>query len=110
MLAEKFFLVLEMLKSFTSTDGSPIVVSTAQFVPVTLPRRTKYQRRRPLVSGCFRQYPKMVSWRGPSAHIDVTPEPWLIEAAKAVHRGGFPRRRHPRAVLNVELIATPRRQ
>jgi len=41
MLAEKFFLVLEMLKSFTSTDGSPIVVSTAQFVPVTLPRRTK---------------------------------------------------------------------
>ena len=40
MLAEKFFLVLEMLKSF-STDGSPIVVSTARFVPVTLPRRTK---------------------------------------------------------------------
>ena len=26
----------------------------------------------------------MVSWRGPSAHIDITPEPWLIEAAKAV--------------------------
>jgi len=43
---------------------------------------------------------------GPRAHIDVTPEPWLIEAAKAIHRGGFPRRRHPCAVLNVELIAT----
>jgi len=41
MLVEKFSLVLEVLKSFTSTDGSPIVVNTARFVPVTLPRRTK---------------------------------------------------------------------
>jgi hypothetical protein len=28
-------------QELTSTDGSPIVVSTAQFVPVTLPLRTK---------------------------------------------------------------------
>jgi hypothetical protein len=42
MLAEKFFLVLETLKSHAPTDGSPIVVSTARFVPVTPPppRRT----------------------------------------------------------------------
>ena len=39
MLAEKFFLVLETLKSHAPTDGSPIVVSTARFVPVTLPPR-----------------------------------------------------------------------
>jgi hypothetical protein len=38
MLAEKFFLVLEMLKSF-STDGSPIVVSTARHIPIKLPPR-----------------------------------------------------------------------
>ncbi len=37
MLAEKFFLVLEMLKSFASADGSPIVVSTARHIPITLP-------------------------------------------------------------------------
>ena len=36
MLAEKFFLVLEMLKSFAS-DGSPIVVSTAKHIPIKLP-------------------------------------------------------------------------
>jgi hypothetical protein len=38
MLAEKFFLVLEMLKSFAS-DGSPIVVSTARHIPIKLPPR-----------------------------------------------------------------------
>jgi hypothetical protein len=37
MLAEKFFLVLEMLKSFGSRDGSPIVVSTARHIPIKLP-------------------------------------------------------------------------
>jgi hypothetical protein len=36
MLAEKFFLVLEMLKSVAS-DGSPIVVSTARHIPIKLP-------------------------------------------------------------------------
>jgi hypothetical protein len=36
MLAEKFFLVLEMLKSYAS-DGSPIVVSTAKHIPIKLP-------------------------------------------------------------------------
>jgi hypothetical protein len=40
MLAE-FFLVLETLKSHAPTDGSQIVVSTARFVPVTLPPRSK---------------------------------------------------------------------
>ncbi len=39
MLAEKFFLVLEMLKGFASTDGSPIVVSTARHIPIKLPPR-----------------------------------------------------------------------
>jgi hypothetical protein len=63
-----------------------------------------------LFQNVFVSTPKWFRGGGASAHIDVTPEPCLIEAAKAVHRRGFPRRRHPRAVLNVELIATPRRQ
>ena len=33
MLAEKFFLVLETLKSHAS-DGSPVVVSTARHIPI----------------------------------------------------------------------------
>lgn len=36
MLAEKFFLVLETLRSFVST-GSVKVVSTTPHVPVTVP-------------------------------------------------------------------------
>ena len=36
MLAEKFFLLLETLKSRTFADGSPRVVSTSQHVPVKL--------------------------------------------------------------------------
>jgi hypothetical protein len=40
MLAEKFFLLLETLKSHASSDGSPRVVSTAPHVPIQLPRRT----------------------------------------------------------------------
>jgi hypothetical protein len=34
MLAEKFFLVLETLKSNTHPDGGPRAVSTAPHVPV----------------------------------------------------------------------------
>jgi hypothetical protein len=41
MLAEKFFLVLETLRSHATADGSAIVVSTARFVPVTQPPRGK---------------------------------------------------------------------
>jgi hypothetical protein len=39
MLSEKFFLLLEMIRSQTQThsDGSPIIVSTTQHVPVKLP-------------------------------------------------------------------------
>jgi hypothetical protein len=38
MLAEKFFLLLETLKSRSYPDGSPRVVSTSRHVPVELPR------------------------------------------------------------------------
>lgn len=37
MLAEKFILILETLRSRTYSDGSPRVVSTSPHVPVTLP-------------------------------------------------------------------------
>jgi hypothetical protein len=37
MLAEKFLLLLETLRSRTHPDGSPIVVSTSPHVPVKLP-------------------------------------------------------------------------
>ena len=37
MLAEKFFLLLETLRSHSSQDGSPRVVSASLHVPVTLP-------------------------------------------------------------------------
>ena len=37
MLAEKFFLLLETLKSHTYPFGSPRVVSTSPHVPVKLP-------------------------------------------------------------------------
>jgi hypothetical protein len=38
MLAEKFFLLLEMLRSNdTHPDGSPRVISTSPHVPVKLP-------------------------------------------------------------------------
>jgi hypothetical protein len=39
MLAEKFFLVLETLRSNAPSDGGPIAVSTAPHIPVKLPRR-----------------------------------------------------------------------
>jgi hypothetical protein len=38
MLAEKFLLLLETLRSQTRPDGSPKVVSTSPHVPVKLPR------------------------------------------------------------------------
>jgi hypothetical protein len=37
MLAEKFFLLLETLKSRSYPDGSPRVVSTSKHVPVAMP-------------------------------------------------------------------------
>jgi hypothetical protein len=37
MLAEKFFLLLETLKSRSYSDGGPRVVSTSPHVPVELP-------------------------------------------------------------------------
>jgi hypothetical protein len=37
MLAEKFFLVLETLKSRSYADGSYRVVSTSRHVPIELP-------------------------------------------------------------------------
>jgi hypothetical protein len=39
MLAEKFFLLLETIKSNTYPDGGPRVVSTTPHVPVKLPDR-----------------------------------------------------------------------
>jgi hypothetical protein len=41
MLAEKFVLVLETLRSQTHPDGAPRVVSTAPHVPVQLPTKAK---------------------------------------------------------------------
>jgi hypothetical protein len=47
MLAEKFFLVLEMLMSRTApptttyADGAPKVISQSQFVPIKLPDASK---------------------------------------------------------------------
>ena len=37
MLAEKFFLMMETLKSHTSPDGTTRVASTSPHVPVKLP-------------------------------------------------------------------------
>jgi len=39
MLAEKFFLLLETLRSHTSDDKPPVVISTAPHIPIKLPRR-----------------------------------------------------------------------
>lgn len=40
MLAEKFFLLLETLKSHSHPDGSPRVVSNVPHVPIKLPRES----------------------------------------------------------------------
>jgi hypothetical protein len=37
MLAEKFMLLIETLRSQARPDGSPIVVSTSPHVPIKLP-------------------------------------------------------------------------
>jgi hypothetical protein len=37
MLAEKFILLLETIRSHTYQDGSPRVVSASQHVPIKLP-------------------------------------------------------------------------
>jgi hypothetical protein len=37
MLAEKFILLIETLRSRSHPDGSPIVVSTSRHVPIKLP-------------------------------------------------------------------------
>jgi hypothetical protein len=39
VLAEKFILLLETLRSYTEKDGSPRVVTTSPHVPVQLPSR-----------------------------------------------------------------------
>jgi hypothetical protein len=39
MLAEKFLLLLETLRSHSHPDGSPIVVSTSRHIPIELPRK-----------------------------------------------------------------------
>jgi hypothetical protein len=39
MLAEKFFLILETLRSHSSNDKPPVVISTAPHIPIKLPRR-----------------------------------------------------------------------
>ena len=39
MLAEKFFLVLETLRSHASDDEPQIVISTTQHIPITPPHR-----------------------------------------------------------------------
>jgi hypothetical protein len=41
MLSEKFFLVLETLRSHSQQDGSPRVVSNSRHVPIKLPARTE---------------------------------------------------------------------
>ena len=41
MLAEKFFLILETLRSHSSDDKPPIVISTAPHVAIKLPRKKK---------------------------------------------------------------------
>jgi hypothetical protein len=41
MPAEKFFLLLETLRSHSYPDGSPRVVSTVPHVPIKLPRENQ---------------------------------------------------------------------
>jgi hypothetical protein len=40
MLAEKFILLIETLRSRSHPDGSPIMVSTSRHVPIDLPAKT----------------------------------------------------------------------
>ncbi len=41
MLSEKFFLVLETLRSHNPQDDSPRIPSTSRHVPVKLPEKTE---------------------------------------------------------------------
>jgi hypothetical protein len=41
MLSEKFFLVLETLRSHSQPDSSARVVSTSRHVPIKLPEKTE---------------------------------------------------------------------
>jgi len=41
MLAEKFFLILETLRSHSSNDGPAVVISTAPHIPIKLQRKKK---------------------------------------------------------------------
>jgi len=45
MLAEKFILLMETLKSHTSPDGTPRVVSASPHVPVKLPAASSITAR-----------------------------------------------------------------
>jgi hypothetical protein len=45
MLAEKFFLLLETLRSHSSDDNPPVVISTAPHVPIKLPRYRRVHAR-----------------------------------------------------------------
>ena len=44
MLAEKFFLVLETLRSHVSDHKSQAETSTTRHIPVTLPRKKETER------------------------------------------------------------------
>ena len=41
MLSEKFFLVLETLRSHNRSDGSSRVISSSRHVPIKLPEKTE---------------------------------------------------------------------
>jgi hypothetical protein len=44
MLSEKFFLMLETLRSHSPQDGSTRVVSASRHVPIKLPEKTEKSR------------------------------------------------------------------
>lgn len=44
MLSEKFFLVLETLRSHSERDGSSRIVSHSRHVPIELPEKTERSR------------------------------------------------------------------
>jgi hypothetical protein len=46
MLAKKFFLILETLRSHSSSDRPPVVISTAPHIPIKLPIPLKLPRRK----------------------------------------------------------------
>ena len=50
MLAEKFFLILETLRSHSSNDGPAVVISTAPHIPIKLHIPLKLLRRKKATS------------------------------------------------------------